>query len=436
VKVSGTCIVKEPTFTVTPTSINFGGVLVGQSKGDSISVKNTGYDSLFISGVSSSDAAFVVTPSGVHLDTMARQKYYITFTPSTGGPSSAFIVFTSNASEVKDTVRVRGSGLTGVSIAEARKDLNSDFIADHSVTRDTLVIYGVVNSPNMGASAGQMSYFMQDGTGGIDLWIYGLTTPTYSRGDSLMVIGTVAQYRGVVEFTPLAWNDTYIKLLAHVSEPTPKRLTLHEFVTNAESYEGQLIEIDTVYKATGTWPATPANASIYVTNASHDTMQVFLDLDANIAMAEPAYPINVVGIASQYSSATPPNTGYEICPRDTFDILHTPGTAGVDNALSQLPKDYELSNSYPNPFNPSTTIVYGLPRQSLVKLSVYSILGQEVRTLVDGVQGASYYRVTWNGRDNGGMQVSSGVYFFRIQANATDGKAELFTQVKKMVLMK
>jgi hypothetical protein len=106
------------------------------------------------------------------------------------------------------------------------------------------------------------------------------------------------------------------------------------------------------------------------------------------------------------------------------------------NSEDLVPRVFSLSQNYPNPFNPSTTIMYGLPQQSRVTVKLYSILGQEVRTLVDETQNASFHRVQWNGRDNYGMQVSTGVYFFRINAVPLDGKTHAFTQVKKMLLMK
>jgi hypothetical protein len=143
-----------------------------------------------------------------------------------------------------------------------------------------------------------------------------------------------------------------------------------------------------------------------------------------------------VGVASQFSSATTVfNNGYEIVPRDTFDIHHQTVVI-VKDLYSGIPNTYELHNNYPNPFNPSTTILYGLPRQSHVTVTIYSVLGQELATLVNDVQGPSYYRVVWNGQDKNGGQVSSGVYFFRIVAEPTDGKDQPFVQVKKMMLMK
>ncbi len=440
VQVTGTGKIKEPLFTATPASMNFGGILSGTTKKDSVTVKNTGTDSLFITSVASSNARFTVTPATARMDSNASRKFYITFAPTSVGVQTTSIVFTTNTSEVNDTVKASGSGLVGVTIAEARKDLNNDLIADHSITKDTLVIYGVITTPNMGASASQTSFFMQDSTGGIDAFGFGLPPVTYSKGDSVLVIGTVSQFRGLVEFTPLVLDTLHFQILKHnATLPKTKHLTLHQFVTNAESYEGQLIELDTLYKATGTWPAAlVGNVSVYLTNAAKtDTVQMFLDLDAAIGgSTEPLYPINVVGFVSQFSSATTVyNNGYEITPRDTNDIKHT-AIAGVNDALAGIPTVYELQNNYPNPFNPSTTIMYGLPRQSHVTVMIYSVLGQEVATLVNEVQAPSYYRVVWNGQDKKGGQVSSGVYFFRIVAQSTDGKTQPFVEVKKMMLMK
>ncbi|MGD1045667.1 MAG: choice-of-anchor D domain-containing protein [Bacteroidota bacterium] len=432
-KVSGNGILKEPLFSVTPASLDFRGILVGQSKIDSLTVKNVGYDSLIISNVISTDGVFALTPTTARLDTNKSQKFYLTFTPTAVGIKAASIVFTSNVSEIKDTVKVAGSGSAVVTIAEARKDLNNDLIADHSLTGDTLFITGVITTPNMGASAGQTSYFIQDATGGIDAFAYGLVSTTYAIGDSIMVTGTVTQYHGLDELMIPAWDDAHVTLLKHnAAVPAPKHLTLHQFVLNAENYEGQLIELDTLYKATGTWPAAAANTSIYVRNASKtDTTQIFLDLDANIAGTEPGYPINVVGFVSQYSSSsTVYNNGYEICPRMASDITHTIGV-GVDKLQQGIPTTFELSQNYPNPFNPSTTIEYALPLRSTVTIKIYSILGQEITTLINGEQSAGHYQTIWNASN-----VASGMYFLRISAQSIDGSKASFIKVRKMSLMK
>ena len=97
-----------------------------------------------------------------------------------------------------------------------------------------------------------------------------------------------------------------------------------------------------------------------------------------------------------------------------------------------LPKAFSLSQNSPNPFNPSTTISYAVPESSagvMVKMAVYNIRGQKVITLVDELKEAGNYTVNWDGRDLSGSRVSSGVYFYRI--NAGD-----FTAVRKMVIVK
>ena len=90
---------------------------------------------------------------------------------------------------------------------------------------------------------------------------------------------------------------------------------------------------------------------------------------------------------------------------------------------------YELSQCYPNPFNPATTIKYSVPRRSEVVIDVFNVLGQKVITLVNESRPVGEYQVMWNGCDSNGEAVTSGVYLYRIQAGA-------FSETKKMVLLK
>ena len=111
----------------------------------------------------------------------------------------------------------------------------------------------------------------------------------------------------------------------------------------------------------------------------------------------------------------------------------TPATPEFDPIVVELsrivPASYTLNQNYPNPFNPSTEIAFALPSASHVTLTVYNILGQSVKTLVDGDLTEGSHQVTWDGTDNGGSIVSSGIYFYRIQANN-------FVATKKMTLLK
>ncbi|MFC1477690.1 DUF642 domain-containing protein [candidate division KSB1 bacterium] len=97
--------------------------------------------------------------------------------------------------------------------------------------------------------------------------------------------------------------------------------------------------------------------------------------------------------------------------------------------FTSLPKSFTLDQNYPNPFNPSTTIRYGLTEAVSVRLTIYNSLGQPVRELVNSVQGAGRYHAVWDGRDAAGRQVSSGMYFYRLEAGAN-------VALKKMILAK
>ncbi|HEY9167629.1 MAG TPA: T9SS type A sorting domain-containing protein [Candidatus Kryptonia bacterium] len=235
----------------------------------------------------------------------------------------------------------------------------------------------------------------------------------FAIGDSVFVIGTLDQFNGLTELVPLAADSAHFGYLKHnAARPSPKHLGLHSFARNAgyaESYEGQLVELDTLYKARGTWPASGSSGSVYLANAAQsDTAQLFVNKNTDVAgWTEPVYPINVVGVVSQYGTDS---TGYEIIPRDTTDIVHVI-VLGVREKLSDIPKDFYLHQNYPNPFNPSTTIEYGLPKDASVQISVYNILGQRVALLVDGDLKAGNHQVVFNAN-----RFSSGMYLYVMRA--------------------
>lgn len=85
---------------------------------------------------------------------------------------------------------------------------------------------------------------------------------------------------------------------------------------------------------------------------------------------------------------------------------------------NQLPSSYNLHQNYPNPFNPRTTIRYSLPEKKLVRIKIYDILGREVRVLVNETKSAGEHQAIWDGRDNIGKVIASGVYFYRIETDA------------------
>ncbi len=104
----------------------------------------------------------------------------------------------------------------------------------------------------------------------------------------------------------------------------------------------------------------------------------------------------------------------------------------IDNLETEeriIPHKFTLKQNYPNPFNPNTTIAYSLPKQSYIDLKIYNIKGQLVRTLYNDEQEAGEYSINWDGSDEQGRVVSSGVYFYSLQ---TDD----FVQTRKMLLLR
>ena len=114
--------------------------------------------------------------------------------------------------------------------------------------------------------------------------------------------------------------------------------------------------------------------------------------------------------------------------QDIGKITFTLGSTDIKDLIHTKMK-FTLSQNYPNPFNPSTSIEYEVPEQGMVSVKVYNALGQEVRALFRGDQRAGKHTVRWDGRNNAGSTVSSGMYIYRIDFQ---GKA----LAKKMLMLK
>ena len=116
-------------------------------------------------------------------------------------------------------------------------------------------------------------------------------------------------------------------------------------------------------------------------------------------------------------------------PRFTVGLLYLSigklgGIVSVEDLKFDVPTEYTLSNNYPNPFNPTTTIDFSVPEQTNVKVIIYDALGNQIDIITDEVKPAGAYSVKWNARNN-----ASGVYFYKLEAGN-------FVQVRKMILMK
>ncbi len=115
-------------------------------------------------------------------------------------------------------------------------------------------------------------------------------------------------------------------------------------------------------------------------------------------------------------------------------LARTRGLVSVNDKGTNIPEQFALYQNYPNPFNPSTTIKFSLPVSSNVKLQVYNLLGEVVKEIVNSNLPAGLHSFIWNADNSKNIKVTSGIYFYRLTADGTDGSK--YSEVRKMILLK
>jgi photosystem II stability/assembly factor-like uncharacterized protein len=110
-------------------------------------------------------------------------------------------------------------------------------------------------------------------------------------------------------------------------------------------------------------------------------------------------------------------------------VLTTSNPLSIEPVLAAVPSEYALLQNYPNPFNPETNISFAIPKGGHVTLEIYNPVGQKIKTLENGLLPSGRYNYSWNGTNDHGSDVVSGVYFYKLQAGE-------YSQIRKMVFIK
>jgi C1A family cysteine protease len=162
-----------------------------------------------------------------------------------------------------------------------------------------------------------------------------------------------------------------------------------------------------------------------------DTMEVAKGLYGGFIPEQMTPNTELHYYVSAEDGAVPPNTQTEPlgAPENAFSFTAWVTGLADDQRFGGLPERFALYQNYPDPFNAGTEIRYALPRSCFVTLEIYNIVGQQVALLVDGPQPAGTHTVRWDGIDDFGQQVASGVYLYRL-------RAEKFHSTRKMVLLR
>jgi len=181
--------------------------------------------------------------------------------------------------------------------------------------------------------------------------------------------------------------------------------------TNCSSAAGdQLYTLDT---------ATAAATLVGTVGFSGSIPDIAFDLDGNLFGVigdDAAQPHSLIAIdPSTAIGAYIGPLGFQAINGLSF-FKADPTAVDDANEPPPAPATFALEQNYPNPFNPSTRIGYSISNASQVALKIYSLLGQQVRTLVDEKQNPNTYEVTWDGRDDGGVSMPTGIYFYQIRA--------------------
>jgi hypothetical protein len=190
------------------------------------------------------------------------------------------------------------------------------------------------------------------------------------------------------------------------------------------SYDGSGDEILSVYSmATGpTWLAMEADTSKWSSGKNTEIVHNHL-VPPSVFRSQFTYDSNgnrTIDLGQDWSGSAWVNSDRAVY---VYQVL----AVEVDNG--RIPSVFELSQNYPNPFNPLTVIRYSLSRRSPVEITVFNLLGQEVKTLENSLQSAGVYETTWDGTNRTGEKVASGIYFYRIKAGDN-------VQTRKMLLLK
>ncbi|MCI0692412.1 lamin tail domain-containing protein [candidate division KSB1 bacterium] len=253
-------------------------------------------------------------------------------------------------------------------------------------------------------------------------------------GDNVTVTGTVQE-----NFSLTRLNVTsFTRNSSGNPVPAPVVVTTGEIATNganAEAYESVLVEVRNV---TVTVPFSDGGQNFGEFSVSDGTGNLRIDDESGHAYSQAdtmwkgGEKIAFIRGIHHFH-----NNNFKIQPRNNDDL--GPFTVGVQENPDNLPRTFALEQNYPNPFwsaatsrfagNPETIIKYQLPKQAVVSINIFNILGQKVRTLVDNVQPAGAYSIRWDGANDRGVRVPSGVYFYQM-------KSADFVKMHKMLLLK
>lgn len=327
------------------------------------------------------------------------------------------------------------------------------------VTADTSDIRNFSFSSSAGTQTSPARVMIQNGQGQYSgIWIFGPSVNNLRRGDRVRVKGTVKEEFSVTRVETASASDVVV-LGNNQTLPNPEILTTSVFMNNkpdgdptVEPWESVLIRVNTTSKI------TCINAAQGIACTTQEPLQdtTFRRNFGEILVSDAPFSEgrielqdgnhlfrngwNPAQVSSPYTLLTKNDevsyyqgilfysfSNWKLVPRRDSDF-GTLTPIGIQN-LGETVSSYQLFQNYPNPFNPTTTIKFSIPVNGFVTLQVFDMLGREVKSLVNNEMTTGFYSYDFNASD-----LSSGIYFYRIQVNGAKGVE--FVNTKRMVLVK
>jgi hypothetical protein len=275
-------------------------------------------------------------------------------------------------------------------------------------------VRGNVTVPPGVFSAANMDFYVQDATGGINVFQFGQHPEQPQLGDDITVTSTLIQFNGKLEIGPDGPCDQ-LDVLIHGSGTPPAPIQV-DGCTPPESYEGMLVKMFHVTVATGADVTWGGNTTYWGKNCiPSDSTAIFIDSDTNIdGTTITSNYMDIVGIGSQFDLSFPLTGFYELIPRGLADITSL-DPLGIDD--SQAASGLWLGPAVPNPIGWTAALRYRIPgtpgEEVRVRLQIVDMQGRSVATLVDGPQSPGEHRVTLDRRALRGAP--GAVHFLRLE---------------------
>nr|NIW48936.1 T9SS type A sorting domain-containing protein [Gammaproteobacteria bacterium]NIW99551.1 T9SS type A sorting domain-containing protein [Phycisphaerae bacterium] len=268
-------------------------------------------------------------------------------------------------------------------------------------------------------------YWIQDAdTAWSGIWVNN-DPNTYIKGDMVEVTGTVEENFNVTRLDDITGSQVMTPGAGVFSAVPLNTGDINTGGPLAENFESVLVKVSNL-TVTDPFPDDPSNFGEFTVDDGSGGLRV-----DDFASAFSGNLDSTYGLGDQIDSIVALHYysfgDYKLIPRDSLDIHGH--VVGIGDEITQIPSEFELFQNYPNPFNPSTKIRFNIAKTGQYKLAVFNVLGQKVRTLSNQTFTTGQHEVQWNGRDEFGNQVGSGIYFYRLTG-------ENIALSKKMILLK